>query len=227
MNDKENYSPSKKARKSLASNWASSSGHTLNSNSLTASSATGLHMRIAHHDHSSSFEAPETPSKSLVGTSDASMLFSPPAILKETALPDDSGAGFSSADSLNMQESNYSSNQSGSMSHNSFGGPKPLGGIGNRISSTNTNGGNTGVNRSGNGVTKNGAGNSSPKSKVSHWALIKSITNCKLIVAIMYHCVIILHHSFYHITVGCQMEHDCLWKDKTHPGDDRTSKKLS
>ena len=126
MNDKENYSPSKKARKSLASNWASSSGHTLNSNSLTTSSATGLHMRLAHHDHSSSFEAPETPSKSLVGTSDASMLFSPPAILKETALPDDSGAGFSSTDSLNMQESNYSSNQSASMSHNSFGGPKPF-----------------------------------------------------------------------------------------------------
>ena len=179
MNDKENYSPSKKARKSLASNWASSSGHTLNSNSLTTSSATGLHMRLSHHDHSSSFEAPETPSKSLVGTSDASMLFSPPAILKETALPDDSGAGFSSADSLNMQESNYSSNQSGSMSHNSFGGPKPLGGIGNRISSTNTNGGNTVVNRSGNGVTKNGSGNSSPKSKVSHYSLVISIMQMK------------------------------------------------
>jgi hypothetical protein len=130
-------------------------------------------MRLAHHDHSSSFEAPETPSKSLVGTSDASMLFSPPAILKETALPDDSGAGFSSADSMNMQESNYSSNQSGSMSHNSFGGPKPLGGIGNRISSTNTNGGNTVVNRSGNGVTKNGSGNSSPKSKLDvRWNMI-------------------------------------------------------
>ena len=52
-----------KARKSLASNWA---------------------------PHDDSFSAPETPSKSLVGTSDASMLFSPPGILKET-LPDDSG----------------------------------------------------------------------------------------------------------------------------------------
>ena len=39
-----------------------------------------------------SFSAPETPSKSLVGTNDASMLFSPPSILKET-LPDDSGTG--------------------------------------------------------------------------------------------------------------------------------------
>ena len=52
-----------KARKSLAHNWA---------------------------PREDSFSAPETPSKSLVGTSDASMLFSPPGILKET-LPDDSG----------------------------------------------------------------------------------------------------------------------------------------
>ena len=64
--DKENFSPTlnttgmsssgsnnanSKARKSLASNWA---------------------------PHDDSFSAPETPSKSLVGTSDASMLFSPP-----------------------------------------------------------------------------------------------------------------------------------------------------
>jgi len=75
--DKENFSPTlnmtnlsssgtntcSKARKSLASNWA---------------------------PREDSFSAPETPSKSLVGTSDASMLFSPPGILKET-LPDDSG----------------------------------------------------------------------------------------------------------------------------------------
>merc|ERR1712083_953755 len=76
--DKENFSPTlnttsmsssgtnnanSKARKSLASNWA---------------------------PHDDSFSAPETPSKSLVGTSDASMLFSPPGILKE-ALPEDSG----------------------------------------------------------------------------------------------------------------------------------------
>ena len=76
--DKENFSPTlnttlntsgsgpsggSKARKSLAHNWA---------------------------PREDSFSAPETPSKSLVGTSDASMLFSPPGILKET-LPDDSG----------------------------------------------------------------------------------------------------------------------------------------
>ena len=66
--DKENYSPNKRVRKSLANNWA---------------------MRASGLDDS--LTAPETPSKSLVGTSDASMLFSPPAILKET-LPDDSGA---------------------------------------------------------------------------------------------------------------------------------------
>jgi hypothetical protein len=74
--DKENYSPTlnttgmscgsnSKVRKSLASNWAPPM-------------------------IDDSFSAPETPSKSLVGTTDASMLFSPPAILKET-LPDDSG----------------------------------------------------------------------------------------------------------------------------------------
>jgi len=77
LTDKENFSPTlnctsmsssgtnnanSKARKSLASNWA---------------------------PHDDSFSAPETPSKSLLGT-DASMLFSPPGILKE-ALPDDSG----------------------------------------------------------------------------------------------------------------------------------------
>ena len=79
--DKENFSPTlnttgmsnsgsnaangtnSKARKSLANNWA---------------------------PREDSFSAPETPSKSLVGTSDASMLFSPPGILKET-LTDDSG----------------------------------------------------------------------------------------------------------------------------------------
>ena len=81
--DKENFSPTlnctnpnmsssgsnnanSKARKSLASNWA---------------------------PHDDSFSAPETPSKSLVGTNDASMLFSPPGILRETLpdRPDDSG----------------------------------------------------------------------------------------------------------------------------------------
>ena len=52
-----------KARKSLASNWPT---------------------------REDSFNNPETPSKSLMGSSDASILFSPPGILKET-LPDDSG----------------------------------------------------------------------------------------------------------------------------------------
>ena len=65
--DKENYSPNKKVRKSLASSW----------------------MRTGLDD---SLTAPETPSKSLVGTNDASILFSPPQILKET-FADDSGAG--------------------------------------------------------------------------------------------------------------------------------------
>lgn len=75
--DKENFSPTlnttnmsssgaasnSKARKSLASNWPT---------------------------REDSFNNPETPSKSLMGSSDASILFSPPGILKET-LPDDSG----------------------------------------------------------------------------------------------------------------------------------------
>ena len=163
--DKENYSPSKKARKSLASNWTSS-GHSTGNNLASSS----IHMRLGHHsvhDSSTSFDAPETPSKSLVGTSDASMLFSPPAILKETALPDDSGAGFST-DSLNIQhDSLYRSNQSGSMSQNSFGGSKPLSGMENRNSGTSNSGNGGGVNNgSGNGGNKKGQGNSSPKSKV-------------------------------------------------------------
>jgi hypothetical protein len=167
--DKENYSPSKKVRKSLASNWASS-GHPSTVTTLT-NSAAGLHMRLGHpnvHDSSTSFDAPETPSKSLVGTSDASMLFSPPAILKETALPDDSGAGFSS-DSLNVhQDSNYRSNQSGSVSQNSFGGSRPLSGMENRNSSgVYSNSGNVGSLNNGNGGSKKGPGNPSPKSKVS------------------------------------------------------------
>ena len=101
-----------------------------------------------------------------MGTSDASMLFSPPAILKETALPDDSGAGFS-ADSMSIQhDSHYRSNQSGSMSQNSFGGSKPLSGLENRNSGTNSNNGGGSNNGSGNGGNKKGPGNSSPKSKV-------------------------------------------------------------
>lgn len=167
--DKENYSPSKKVRKSLASNWAPSGQHSTGSNMSTGPS-TGLHMRLGHdsvHDSSSSLTAPETPSKSLVGTSDASMLFSPPAILKETVLPsDDSGAGFS-ADSLNAQhDSNY---QSGSISHNSFGS-RPLSGMGNRHSAGGlSNSGNGGVSNNvpGNCGSKRGPGTASPKSKVS------------------------------------------------------------
>ena len=163
--DKENYSPSKKARKSLASNWTSS-GHSTGNNIGSSS----IHLRLGHHsvhDSSTSFDAPETPSKSLVGTSDASMLFSPPAILKETALPDDSGAGFST-DSLNIQhDSLYRSNQSGSMSQNSLGGSKPLSGMENRNSGTSNSGNGGGANNgSGNGGNKKGQGNTSPKSKV-------------------------------------------------------------
>ena len=169
--DKENYSPSKKARKSLASNWASS-GHSSNISSLATSSSAALHMRLGHpsvHDHSSSFEAPETPSKSLVGTSDASMLFSPPAILKETALPEDSGVGFSTYSMNAQHDSNNRSNQSGSISQNSFGGSRAINDMENRSSSgvLSNSGNNGGLNNgSGNSGTKKGSGNTSPKSKV-------------------------------------------------------------
>merc|ERR1712223_244865 len=129
--------------------------------------------RPSVHDSSSSFDAPETPSKSLVGTSDASMLFSPPAILKETALPDDSGAGFST-DSLNIQQDSlYRSNQSVSMSQNSFGGSKPLSGLENRNTGANSGNGGGSNNGSGNGGNKKGQGNSSPKSKLDvRWNMI-------------------------------------------------------
>jgi len=96
--DKENFSPTlnttlntsgsvsgtgsgSKARKSLAHNWA---------------------------PREDSFSAPETPSKSLVGTSDASMLFSPPGILKET-LPDDSGMDSMSHSHNNQNQHRMSS----------------------------------------------------------------------------------------------------------------------
>ena len=169
--DKENYSPSKKVRKSLASNWAATGHHSTGSNMATGPS-TGLHMRLGHdsvHDSSSSLTAPETPSKSLVGTSDASMLFSPPAILKETVLQDDSGAGFS-ADSLNAQhDSNYHTDQSGSISHNSFGS-RPLSGMGSRNSASGLINSGTGGglnNVPGNCGSKRGPATASPKSKVS------------------------------------------------------------
>ena len=83
-----------KARKSLASNWPT---------------------------REDSFNNPETPSKSLMGSSDASILFSPPGILKET-LPDDSGfdslnnhrmsvAGTSATDSPSSTSITSTSNQ--------------------------------------------------------------------------------------------------------------------
>ena len=86
MLDKENHSPNKKVRKSLASSWMGRGGGDAGASTSTAgnvSGAVGL---------DESLPACETPSKSLLGTSDASMLFSPPQLLKETGLPDDSGA---------------------------------------------------------------------------------------------------------------------------------------
>ena len=98
--DKENFSPTlnttlntsgsvaggsgSKARKSLAHNWA---------------------------PREDSFSAPETPSKSLVGTSDASMLFSPPGILKETLPEDDSGM-----DSMSHSHNNQNQHRMSSLS---------------------------------------------------------------------------------------------------------------
>ena len=167
--DKENYSPSRKARKSLASNWASSGHHSTVSNT-GAGPPGSLQMRLGHdsftrHDSNSSLTAPETPSKSLVGTNDASMLFSPPAILKDTVLPDDSGAGFS-ADSLSVQhDSNYYTDQSGSISQNSFGS-RPLSGIRNRNTSVGLTNSNNGGG-SNNGANNCGGKKGSPKSKVS------------------------------------------------------------
>ena len=87
-----------KARKSLASTWPT---------------------------REDSFNNPETPSKSLMGSSDASILFSPPGILKET-LPDDSGfdslnnhrmsvAGTSATDSPSSTSITSTSNQAATM----------------------------------------------------------------------------------------------------------------
>ena len=157
--DKENYSPSKKARKSLASNWAPSGQHA--TGHIVSGAPAGLHMRLGHENvHDNSLTAPETPSKSLVGTNDASMLFSPPAILKDTVLPDDSGAGFSS-DSLTPHDSNYYSDQSGSLSHSHGGGRSLAGNVGR----------NRGISDPGNGSvncsSKKGAGLSPAKSKAS------------------------------------------------------------
>ena len=76
--DKENFSPTLNT--------------TLNTSASTGGLGTKARKSLAHDwaPRENSFSTPETPSKSLVGTSDASMLFSPPGILKET-LPDDSG----------------------------------------------------------------------------------------------------------------------------------------
>ena len=61
--DKENSSPNKKARKSLAVNWAPQS----------------LCQKLTE----SSLARPETPSKSLLGAEN-SLVFTPPSILKDT-----------------------------------------------------------------------------------------------------------------------------------------------
>jgi len=76
--DKENFSPTLNT--------------TLNTSASTGGLGNKARKSLAHDwaPRENSFSTPETPSKSLVGTSDASMLFSPPGILKET-LPDDSG----------------------------------------------------------------------------------------------------------------------------------------
>ena len=163
--DKENYSPSKKARKSLASNWASSG-------LPPGGSSSGLHMRLhgheTGHDSSSSLTAPETPSKSLVGTSDASMLFSPPAILKEAVFPDDSGVasfGCNADSTMGGTPSMDSMRQHHQMS-SMTGGARPLSGIGNRNSSGGIHNGNNSGGGSSTSGNKRGSGSSPPKSKV-------------------------------------------------------------
>jgi len=90
--DKENHSPNKRGvRKSLASTWMGARGAGA-SNTVSGASNVTINSTVGCLDES--LTAPETPSKSLLGTSDASMLFSPPQILKETGLhpADDSGA---------------------------------------------------------------------------------------------------------------------------------------
>ena len=90
--NKENHSPNKKVRKSLASSWVRG-GPGASSASGQEVGPSGAVHNVSSLDESMTNAACETPSKSLLGTSDASMLFSPPQILKETGLPaDDSGA---------------------------------------------------------------------------------------------------------------------------------------
>lgn len=85
---KENASPNKRARKSLASNWPPQS--------------------LCRADDSS-FTNPETPSKSLLGT-ESSLIFTPPSILKDTLdQSDDSGNGD------HPSEGNQNSSAGGSM----------------------------------------------------------------------------------------------------------------
>ncbi|XP_040564790.1 myb-related protein A isoform X1 [Lepeophtheirus salmonis] len=77
--DKENSSPNKKVRKSLADDWSHS----------ISPPRSGYSQPSLCQD--SSLSLPETPSKSLVGT-DTSLLFSPPSILKDTLTTvDDTG----------------------------------------------------------------------------------------------------------------------------------------
>eukprot|EP00096_Caligus_rogercresseyi_P005635 TRINITY_DN215_c1_g1_i13.p1 TRINITY_DN215_c1_g1~~TRINITY_DN215_c1_g1_i13.p1 ORF type:complete len:672 (+),score=269.14 TRINITY_DN215_c1_g1_i13:316-2331(+) len=71
--DKENSSPNKKVRKSLADDWSIGSLSPQGRNSLCRASLC----------QDSSMSLPETPSKSLLGT-ESSLLFSPPSILKDT-----------------------------------------------------------------------------------------------------------------------------------------------
>lgn len=96
MLDKENHSPNKKVRKSLASSWMRGGGG--GGEGGAGSSSTAGNVSVGGGGGmglDESLPACETPSKSLLGTSDASMLFSPPQILKEMKdMPgaDDSGA---------------------------------------------------------------------------------------------------------------------------------------
>jgi len=121
--DKENHSPNKKARKSLASNWMRGGGGGV------GGPASGANVSGVGLDES--LTAPETPSKSLLGTNDASMLFSPPQILKETGFPDDSGApgldnfgsSVDNAGSTSTSEAGPSTSRGGPSSSGARAGP--------------------------------------------------------------------------------------------------------
>ncbi len=84
--NKENSSPNKKARKSLASNWSTQhDGSTIFLSGANSDNHQRRHSGGVRVHSDSSFSNPETPSKSLLGaTSDSSLLFSPPSILRDT-----------------------------------------------------------------------------------------------------------------------------------------------